>query len=107
MKKILISAAMLLLPSQAVAAKDDVFDVHVHLWHGEKSLQSYEAQLKASNVKVTGFAAMWFGGPNHAAQGKPAETRANNDKLVALAAKHSGMLPVATVHPYDGPDALL
>ena len=107
MNKLLISAAMLLFPFQAAAAKDSVFDVHVHLWHGEKSLQGYEAQLKAANVEVTGFAAMWFGGPNHAAQGKPAETRANNDKLIALAAKHPDMLPVATVHPYDGQDALL
>lgn len=105
MKKALISAAMLLLP-QGVAAKDDVFDVHVHLWHGEKSLQSYETQLDAAKVEVTGFAAMWFGGPNQAAAGKPAETRANNDRHWALAAKHPGMLPVATVHPYDGQDAL-
>jgi uncharacterized protein len=107
MKKLLISAAMLLFPCHAVAAKDDVFDVHVHLWDGEASIRSYDAQLKASNVEVTGFAGMWFGGPNQAKQGQPAETRSGNDKLVALAAKHPGMLPVATVHPYDGQDALL
>ena len=107
MKKVLISVAILLLPCQAVSARDAVFDVHVHLWDGEASIRNYEAQVKAANVEVTGFAGMWFGGPNQAKQGRPAETRAGNDKLLALAAKHPGMLPVATVHPYDGQDALL
>ena len=106
MKNLLIAAAMLLLPCQAAAAEDDLFDVHVHLWKGAESLEAYKAQLEAADIEVAGFAAMWFGGPNHAAEGKPAETRAANDRLIALAAKHPGMLPVATVHPYDGEAAL-
>jgi predicted TIM-barrel fold metal-dependent hydrolase len=35
-----------------------------------------------------------------------AATRKNNDTLLAMAAKHPGMLPIATVHPYDGTDAV-
>lgn len=43
---------------------------------------------------------------NQALAGKIEETRTNNDGLLALAAKHPGMLPIVTVHPYDGPGAI-
>src|SRR5690606_5998240 len=41
-----------------------------------------------------------------ALQGKPDEVRAGNDGIIALAAKHPELLPIATVHPYDGPTAI-
>jgi predicted TIM-barrel fold metal-dependent hydrolase len=41
-----------------------------------------------------------------ALQGDPAAIRANNDRLLAMASKHPGMMPIATVHPYDGDAAL-
>src|ERR1044071_8999780 len=102
----LLLAVALLLPFRAAAGQEKVFDSHVHLWHGEASIREYEAQLKAANQQVAGFGAMWFGGPNQALAGKVEETRANNDALIALAGKHSGMLPIATVHPYDGQAAI-
>jgi predicted TIM-barrel fold metal-dependent hydrolase len=49
---------------------------------------------------------MWFGGPHQALQGDVANSRAWNDALIALASKHPEMLPIATVHPYDGQAAL-
>ncbi|KTE41107.1 amidohydrolase [Sphingopyxis sp. HIX] len=49
---------------------------------------------------------MWFGGPNQAREGNPADIAARNDALIALAAKHQGVVPIATVHPYDGQAAL-
>ncbi|KTE05115.1 amidohydrolase [Sphingopyxis sp. H115] len=49
---------------------------------------------------------MWFGGPNQARAGNPADIRARNDALIALAAKQAGVVPIATVHPYDGAAAL-
>lgn len=78
-----------------------VFDNHVHLWEGEKSLQQYEAQAKAAKIDLVGFGGMWFGGPQQALSGHPDEIRANNDAQLALAKKHPEMLPIATVHPYD------
>jgi len=87
-------------------AQQRTFDVHVHLHRGEASVREYEAQLRSGNQQVSGYGAMWFGGPNHALQGQPESIRANNDALIALAKKHPAMLPVATVHPYDGPAAL-
>jgi len=104
--KLLLFAAVALLPLQPVVAQEKVFDSHVHLWHGEASIREYEAQLAAANQQVAGFGAMWFGGPNQALAGKVEETRANNDALIALAEKHPGMLPIATVHPYDGQAAI-
>ncbi|HKE96062.1 MAG TPA: amidohydrolase family protein [Povalibacter sp.] len=92
----------LMLVASAARAQAPVFDLHVHLWHGEESLRAYEAQLKESGLEVTGFGAMWFGGPNQALQGHPEQVRAANDGLIALAAKHPEIMPIATVHPYDG-----
>lgn len=106
MRRWLVSAALLLLPCEPLLAQEPVFDMHVHLWKGEASRQAYEEQLRAAGVAATGFAAMWFGGPNQALAGRIQETREGNDGLIALAAKHPKMLPVATVHPYDGEAAV-
>lgn len=100
----ILAAALLLVPAAATA--QPVFDSHVHLWDGEKSLGEYEAQVKAAGLTVSGLGVMWFGGPNQARAGNPADIRARNDALIALAAKQAGVVPIATVHPYDGAAAL-
>ena len=99
-----IFAAAWALSAQAATAQ--LFDSHVHLWKGEESLQAYEAQVKASGLTEAGFGAMWFGGPNQALAGDPKGIRAGNDGILALAAKHPEMMPIATVHPYDGAAAV-
>lgn len=99
-----LAAALLFLPAAATA--QPVFDTHVHLWDGEKSLGEYQAQVKAAGLTTNGLGVMWFGGPNQAREGDPADIAARNDALIALAAKHPGVVPIATVHPYDGQAAL-
>lgn len=99
---LLASILLAIYPAQAQPA----FDVHVHLHKGEASLRAYEAQVAADGKEVTGFGIMWFGGPNQALQGDTERTRTNNDWLVDLAAKNPKVLPIATVHPYDGDAAL-
>ena len=93
-------ALVLLLTGKSLAQQ--VFDSHVHLWEGEKSLREYEAQAKTGGIDLLGFGGMWFGGPNPALSGNPEAIRASNDAHLALAKKHPEMLPIATVHPYDG-----
>ncbi|OWQ47295.1 amidohydrolase [Roseateles noduli] len=95
-----------LLSAPLARAQDKVFDSHVHLWNGETSLREYQQQLKSAGRPVDGLAAMWFGGPNQALVGDPDRIRAGNDSVVALANQHPEVLPVATVHPYDGDAAL-
>ena len=104
MKRLILLALMLI--ASAATAQTPVFDLHVHLWKGGTSLREYEAQLKAAGRDVTGFGAMWFGGPNQALQGQPESIRAHNDDLIALAAKYPKVVPIATVHPYDGAAAI-
>lgn len=89
-------------PASVVSAQARVFDAHVHLWADETSLRAYQADAAALDVELAGLAAMWFGGPNQALQGRMTETRAGNDSILALARANPGVLPVATVHPYDG-----
>ncbi len=96
----------LALIAPPVLAQSPLFDSHVHLWHGEASLQVYEEQLAQHGLEVAGIGAMWFGGINQALAGHPARIQAGNDGLLALAAAHPRVLPIGTVHPYDGPVAV-
>ncbi|HEV2596949.1 amidohydrolase family protein [Sphingopyxis sp.] len=105
MMRLSLAAALLFAP--AVAAAQPAIDSHVHLWDGEKSIAAYEAQVKGAGLTVGAFGGMWFGGPdNQALAGNPDSIRAHNDALLALAKKHPNMVPIATVHPYDGQAAL-
>jgi hypothetical protein len=88
--------------ARPAAAQSPVFDAHVHLWRGETSLRAYEQQLEEGRLEVAGIGAMWFGGPNQVLAGQPKQVRAGNDGIIALTAKHPKVVPVATVHPYDG-----
>ncbi len=99
------TCAGLLLATSALAG-EPVFDTHVHLREGETSLLKFEAEVKASGIELAGVGAMWFGGPNQALAGDTARMRAGNDGLIALAAKHPEVVPIGTVHPYDGQAAL-
>jgi hypothetical protein len=105
MKTASLLAAVLLAVPQTATAQAPI-DSHVHLWNGEKSIADYEAQVKAAGLTISGFGGMWFGGPNQALAGNPDDIRARNDALLVLAAKHPTMVPIATVHPYDGAAAL-
>src|SRR5688572_8138447 len=104
MKKIGACAAFLLMTS--AWAGDPVFDTHVHLRAGETSLKQFEADARKSGLDLAGLGAMWFGGPHQAPTGNPASIRASNDALIALAKRHPKVVPIATVHPYDGQAAL-
>lgn len=105
MRTLLLSLA-LLAPFASATAEERVIDTHVHLWNGAESLAEYRSKLKAAGLSVERFGAMWFGGPNQARAGNPADIRARNDALIALAKQHPDMFPIATVHPYDGDAAL-
>lgn len=107
MIKVSLLAALIVFSSQAALAQQSSFDVHVHLHDGEASLRDYQTQIRATGQHLEGFGGMWFGGPNQALQGDPQRIRLNNDTLLALASKTPGMLPIATVHPYDGEAALI
>jgi predicted TIM-barrel fold metal-dependent hydrolase len=100
----LLLASALAAPLTAFA--QPVFDSHVHLSEGEKSLKDYEAQVKAAGIDEVGLGGMWFGGENQALAGHPEQISANNDAHLALARRHPEMMPIATVHPYDGALAL-
>jgi len=99
-KTICLYALLLLTP--LAWAGGPVFDSHVHLREGETSLREYEAEVHKAGIELAGIAAMWFGGPHQAPDGNLADIRAGNDSVIALAARHPEVVPVATVHPYDG-----
>jgi uncharacterized protein len=99
MKAGLIALILLTVPTMSNAQR--LFDTHVHIWNGEKSVLEYEGQLKATHQAVTRFGAILI-----AERGKLDETRRKNDELIALAAKYPELFPIASVHPYDDQAAL-
>lgn len=100
------SLLALLLGGNVALAVAPVFDNHVHLHDGEKSLQLYRKQIADAHLNLAGIGAMWFGGGNQALAGNPSAIRAGNDSILALAAKYPDLMPIATVHPYDGKAAI-
>jgi len=101
---LLLILAAFIAPIRAQDAH--LFDMHVHLHHAEESLAEYEKQAAADQIAIDGAAIMWFGGPNQALAGNPADIRRHNDWVIDAAAKDPRLVPVATVHPYDGAAAL-
>lgn len=97
MKTLRILAAIVLCLPQLASAQNEVFDVHVHLWHGERSVREYTEQQASTGQDATRFGAILM-----AERGKPAQTRANNDELIALAKRYPKLVPIASVHPLDG-----
>lgn len=75
----------------------DTFDNHVHIWEGEKSVKEYLKQLDSTNQSVTRFGAIHM-----AMKGKLEETRQKNDELIMLSKKYPQLLPICSVHPFDG-----
>ena len=100
MKAALLAFLLLLIPA-ITSAQQRVFDTHVHIWNGEKSVREYEAQLKETHQTMTRFAAILI-----AKRGDMAETRRKNDELIALTRKFPEMFAIASVHPYDDQAAL-
>jgi predicted TIM-barrel fold metal-dependent hydrolase len=86
----------------SAAAQPPVFDSHVHLWHGERSIREYEAQLRATHQPVAGYGGILMA----MRPGETAAVRAANDELIALARTHPIMVPIPSVHPYDGDAAI-
>jgi hypothetical protein len=99
----LLAALILALAQPAVAQPPaPIFDLHVHLWRGEQSIREYEAQLRETGQSVTRFGGLLMAeGP-----GRLDEMRAKNDELLALARTHPDLLPIPSVHPYDGEAAI-
>lgn len=103
-RSILMSAGLWL--TTLACAAPPVFDVHVHLREGEASLQKFESEAREAGIELSGLGAMWFGGQYQAPAGNPGDIRARNDALIALAARHPKVVPIVTVHPYDGQAAI-
>lgn len=97
---------MMLARSGPGIAQPPVFDTHVHLHEGSASARAYEEKVRSDGPELAGYGAMWFGGPNQALAGDAARIRAGNDAIIELASRRRSILPIATVHPYDGEVAL-
>ncbi len=101
MPKQLLLGLLLLAISRVELSAENVFDFHVHMWNGEASIKEYLSQLDRDKQQVSGF-----GGILMAKVGEIERTRQKNDELVGLARRYPKLMPIASVHPYDGAAAL-
>ena len=101
MTKQLILGLLLLTASRLGLCSENVFDFHVHVWNGETSVKEYLSQLERDHQEVAGF-----GGILIARAGEVDRTRQKNDELIALAKHYPQLMPIASVHSYDGAAAL-
>ena len=97
-----LALSLALLLTSLAQSGEPVFDSHVHLRDGEASLQKFEAEVRKSGIELAGVGAMWFGGPHQALAGDTDKIRAGNDGLIALAAKHPEVMPLAPSIPTTG-----
>jgi predicted TIM-barrel fold metal-dependent hydrolase len=74
-----------------------IIDLHAHF----DPAQSDAFIKNAADPRVFRIGALVI-----AAAGRPDATRANNDRLIALAQENPKIVPVASVHPHDGAAAL-
>jgi uncharacterized protein len=81
-------------------SQEQVFDIHTHLWNGATSLKEYYHQLDSTRQPVTNFGAILI------APRGISIAREKNDELVGLAQQQPKLLPICSVHPYDGDSAL-
>jgi len=100
-KRLLLGLLLLTVASLALCA-ESVFDFHVHIWNGDTSVKQYLAQLDSDKLEVAGFGAILIARN----PGQMDETRRKNDELIALARRYPKLMPIASVHPYDGAAAL-
>ena len=96
-------------PTATSASSGPLIDAHTHpQLPGETPIlgtpHGAEEYLRRSKGLDIRFVAAFVMAP----RADPARTRALNNKVVALGKEHSGkFLPVCSVHPGDGPEALL
>ena len=105
MPRVLMLVLLLTAVTPALA-QSPVFDMHVHLRDGAASAAAFEARQADEGVELRAYGAMWFGGPHQALEGQIDQVRAGNDRIIALAGANPKVVPIATVHPYDGEAAL-
>jgi len=96
-----ITGLLFILISLHSTAQQKIFDIHAHLWDGNKSLENYLKHLDTSNQNVTRF-----GGILIATKGEPRQTSLKNDEMIALSKQNPKLFPICSVHPSDGNTAI-
>jgi uncharacterized protein len=80
--------------------KDSIIDIHAHFWDMDKSADQYFSQNKGLNITAGGIVIMQR-------PGNMKRTTAINDELIRLSKRNKRIIPICTVHPYDGDSAII
>ncbi len=80
--------------------KDSIIDIHAHFWEMDKSADEYFSANKNSVLRTGGIIIIQRAGDLKG-------TRKMNDELIKLSENNKKIIPICTVHPYDGDSAVL
>jgi len=80
--------------------RDSIIDIHAHLWDIDKSADEYFSKNKKLNIKIGGIVIVNRPGDLN-------NSRAKNDAVIRLSKINNNVIPICSVHPYDGDSALI
>ena len=101
MKRIIFFQFLLLGSISYTFSQDTVIDIHCHLYDYEKSAEYYFDTVKNLDIQL-----LKVGGITISKQDELKVTRSHNDKLIALSKENPKIIPICSVHPYDGDSAI-
>ena len=82
------------------SVNDSIIDIHVHFWELGKSAEQYFKANSDKNIRAGGIVIIQ----------KPGDlksTRNKNDEVISLSKLDRNIIPVCSVHPYDGDSVLV
>jgi predicted TIM-barrel fold metal-dependent hydrolase len=101
MKYALCTVLLVFIRSNSIGQiyRDSIIDIHAHFWEMSKSADQYFAENKDLNIRTGGIVIIQKSGDLK-------RTREMNDELIKLSKTNRKIIPICTVHPYDGDSAV-
>lgn len=80
--------------------RDSIIDIHAHFWEMDKSADEYFSSNKNPMLRTGGIVILQQPGDQK-------KTKQMNDELIKLSKINKQIIPICTVHPFDGDSAVL
>lgn len=100
MKLVMLILFILLSNTSVIFSQDTIVDIHCH-YYNEYAADVYLRHARKLNVEILKIGEIVI-----ANQDELEETRKHNDQLIALSKSNPKIIPICSVHPYDGDSAI-
>lgn len=100
MKRVILIPFILLSSTSFIFSQDTIVDIHCHYYY-EYAAYAYFKSARKLNVEILKIGEIVI-----ANQNEFEETRKHNDQLIELSKRNLKVIPICSVHPYDGDSAI-